>query len=375
MVKVKKKNKKNIAVKKKVFYKAQKEKIAKKLPKHKKVEDQIVLDFIKLGKSIQENNDIKKRAPRNKTITLSSGDILDFKNKLIKINKQVSTEEIENKTIHQDIFEVLDYLPNSFVDLIFVDPPYNLSKNFNTTSFKEMKSEDYEQWLNLWIPKLVRLLKPHASVYICGDWKSSAAIYNIAKKYFKIQNRITFEREKGRGAKSNWKNCSEDIWFCTLSDNYYFDVDAVKMKRKVIAPYKDHNGDAKDWEESSDGKYRITFPSNVWTDITIPFWSMPENTDHPTQKPEKLVAKAILASSKPNDIVFDPFLGSGTTSVVAKKLGRKYVGIDIDETYCCLAEKRLKDADNDKIIQGYSGGVFWERNTLNEQNNDKNGKT
>jgi site-specific DNA-methyltransferase (adenine-specific) len=101
---------------------------------------------------------------------------------------------------------------------------------------------------------------------------------------------------------------------------------------------------------------------------------MPENTNHPTQKPEKLVAKILLASSKSGDVVFDPFLGSGTTSVVAKKLGRNFVGIEIDEEYCCLAEKRLEKAESDKKIQGYSDGVFWERNTLNEQlnGNDRN---
>lgn len=318
----------------------------------------------------------KQRAPRNRTLNLSDSDISNLKKRLIKVNRPISVNEIENRTIHQDIFKVLDHLPNSFVDLVFVDPPYNLNKTFNGISFKEMESEEYEKWLDSWISKLIRILKPHASVYICGDWKSSGAIYNVAKKYFKVQNRITFEREKGRGAKSNWKNCSEDIWFCTLSDNFHFDVDAVKIKRKVIAPYKDQNGEPKDWEESTDGNYRITFPSNVWTDITIPFWSMPENTDHPTQKPEKLVAKVILASSKPNDVVFDPFLGSGTTSVVAKKLGRKYVGIEIDEYYCCLAEKRLDTMGNEKNIQGYADGIFWERNTLNEQINrsSKNNK-
>ena len=315
----------------------------------------------------------KHRAPRNRTITMDDADMIRLKKLLISLDNPITLSEIENKTIHQDIFEALDYLPDSFVDLVFVDPPYNLNKTFNATSFKEMESEKYEQWLESWISKLIRILKPNSSIYICGDWKSSGAIFNVAKKYFQIQNRITFEREKGRGAKNNWKNCSEDIWFCTLSDDYHFDVDAVKMKRKVIAPYKDKNGDAKDWEESVDGKYRITHPSNVWTDITIPFWSMPENTDHPTQKPEKLVAKVILASSKPNDIVFDPFLGSGTTSVVAKKLGRRYVGIEIDEHYCCLAEKRLETIGNNKEIQGYANGVFWERNTLNEQMNG-NGK-
>ena len=94
---------------------------------------------------------------------------------------------------------------------------------------------------------------------------------------------------------------------------------------------------------------------------------MPENTDHPTQKPEKLIAKLILASSKPGDVVLDPFLGSGTTSVVAKKLGRKFVGIEADELYCCLAEKRLRLADEDGSIQGYHEGVFWERNSLANQ--------
>lgn len=316
----------------------------------------------------------KNRAPRNRTITLDNNEISRLKKKLIKLDKPISVSDIENKTINQDVFQALDLLPDNFVDLVFVDPPYNLNKTFNLTDFKAMESEKYEEWLDSWVQKIIRLLKPHASVYICGDWKSSGAIFNVVKKYFQIQNRITFEREKGRGAKSNWKNCSEDIWFCTLSDKYYFDVEAVKMKRKVIAPYKDENGNPKDWEKTENGNYRITHPSNVWTDITIPFWSMPENTDHPTQKPEKLVAKIILASSQPNDIVFDPFLGSGTTSVVAKKLGRRYIGIEIDELYCCLAEKRLEMAENDKTIQGYSDGVFWERNTLNEQTNGKNGQ-
>ncbi len=325
------------------------------------------------------NKTTKQRASLNRTINLNNSELAKYKKHLIQLNKlvsdnPVSIEDILNKTIQQDVFEVIDHLPDKFVDIVFVDPPYNLNKMFNLTTFKEMESEKYEKWLDSWMSKIVRLLKPTASVYICGDWRSSGAIFNIVRKYFKIQNRITFEREKGRGAKKNWKNSSEDIWFCTMSKDYYFNVDAVKMKRKVIAPYRDNSGNAKDWNEDKDGKYRLTYPSNIWTDITIPFWSMPENTDHPTQKPEKLVAKILLASSKPKDVVFDPFLGSGTTSVVAKKLERNYVGIEIDEYYCCLAEKRLEIAESNKTIQGYSDNIFWERNSLNEQidSNNKN---
>ena len=118
-------------------------------------------------------------------------------------------------------------------------------------------------------------------------------------------------------------------------------MDAVKLKRKVNAPYK-IDGMPKDWEVEETGNYRLTHPSNIWTDITIPFWSMPENKDHPTQKPEKLIAKLILASSKEGDFVLDPFLGSGTTAVVAKKLGRRFCGIERNREYCCWAHKRLE---------------------------------
>ncbi|MEW5957092.1 MAG: site-specific DNA-methyltransferase [Chloroflexota bacterium] len=309
---------------------------------------------------------VKIRAPRNRTIVLAEAEKSRYRARLACLDSPASVEFILNKTICQDILAILDYLPRQFVDLLFIDPPYNLSKSFNGRNFSQMSLAEYEAWLESWLRPLVNTLKPAASIYICGDWQSSAAIQRVAQKYFRVRNRITWEREKGRGAKTNWKNASEDIWFCTMSKNYTFNVEAVKLKRRVIAPYTD-DGQPKDWNEAQAGRFRLTHPSNLWTDLTVPFWSMPENTDHPTQKPEKLLAKILLASSNPGDVVFDPFLGSGTTSVVAKKLGRRYVGIEIDETYCCLAEKRLEMAETDKVIQGYAEGVFWERNTLQEQ--------
>lgn len=310
---------------------------------------------------------MKIKAPRNRTISISPDEQNKFIKSLLHPNSILTNEQAQNKIINEDIFETIDFLPDHFIDLLFVDPPYNLNKKFNDTSFKEMNEVQYENWIDSWLGKLVVKLKPDASIYICGDWRSSLAILNVAKKYFKVRNRITWEREKGRGAKYNWKNCSEDIWFFTVSDKFIFNIEDVKIKRRVIAPYKNTNGEPKDWNDIEEGRYRVTHPSNIWTDITVPFWSMPENTDHPTQKPEKLLAKIILASSNPGDLVFDPFLGSGTTAVVAKKLGRNYSGIEIDELYCSLAEKRLNEADYNKSIQGYENEVFWERNSLNER--------
>ena len=311
----------------------------------------------------------KKKAPLNRTVELTPAEVKKFTKDLIQLKNNVEEREIENKIINQNIFEVLEHLPDNFVDLLFIDPPYNIYKKFNSNSFKEMQNLEYENWIDLWLGKMKRILKSGASIYICCDWKSSAAVYNVASKYFKVQNRITWEREKGRGSNTNWKNCSEDIWFFTNSNKYVFNVDDVKMKRKVLAPYKDGNGKPKDWESRKGNNFRITFPSNIWTDITVPFWSMPENTEHPTQKPEKLLAKIILASSKKGDWIFDPFAGSGTTAVAAKKLGRKFSVVELDKQFCIITAKRIELAGRDKSIQGYSGNVFWERNTLAEQRN------
>jgi site-specific DNA-methyltransferase (adenine-specific) len=305
----------------------------------------------------------KKSAPMNRSIVLSPQEENNYKSRLIKLDGRTKKSIFINKTINQDLFEILDFFPSKFIDLLFIDPPYNLSKKFNKLYFKETTADKYSSWLDSFISKLKPCLKDSASIYVCGDWKSSTSIHNVLQKYFIIRNRITWEREKGRGSKSNWKNNTEDIWFCTNSNKYTFNADAVKLKRKVLAPYRDNGGKPKDWKDSENGKFRLTHSSNIWNDISVPFWSMPENTEHPTQKPEKLLAKIILASSNTGDLVFDPFLGSGTTSVVAKKLNRNYVGIEMDAYFASLAEKRLELAENEKSIQGFSDGVFWERNS------------
>ncbi|MBU1100016.1 MAG: site-specific DNA-methyltransferase [Bacteroidetes bacterium] len=320
----------------------------------------------------------KIRAPRNRTVTLSNSELEVFADNLLHLDKRVKSSAIINKTINQDLFSFLEFLPRKFIDLLIVDPPYNMDKTFNSNSFKEKSIQDYAEWIDSFLKPLIPCLKPTASIYFCGDWRSSTSLHLVLSKYFKVRNRITWEREKGRGSKVNWKNNSEDIWYCTLSDDFIFNVNDVKVKRKVMAPYKEKNGMPKDWNYSGDDAFRLTFPSNIWTDISIPFWSMAENTDHPTQKPEKLIAKLILASSNPNMVVFDPFLGSGTTSVVAKKLGRKYIGVEIDKHFACLAEKRLQSAEQNLEIQGFYDGVFWERNTLMHRkllkNNEKRNK-
>ena len=302
------------------------------------------------------------KAGRNKTIDLSIEEGACYLDRCITITEPISIENVLDKTVRGDTFVVLPHLPSKFVDLLIVDPPYNLDKDFNGKKFKKRSDDLYEEYTESWIRAILPILKDNATIYVCCDWVSSPSVGRVLKKYFHIQNRITWQREKGRGALSNWKNGMEDIWFATRSSTYTFNVESVMIRRRVIAPYK-VDGKPKDWEETATGNFRNTYPSNFWDDISIPYWSMPENTAHPTQKPEKPLAKLILASSNPGDVVFDPFLGSGSTSVTAKKLNRRYVGIEINEQYCVWAEKRLEMAESDSSIQGYTDGVFWERNT------------
>lgn len=299
------------------------------------------------------------KSSRNRTLSL------DLKSGAQYLERCVTPETLSadarDVTICGDVLKACAKLAPQSVDLVVADPPYNLHKQFHGGAFPKQSREDYAAYTRQWLSAVHPLVKPTGSLYICCDWQSSRIIADVLEEFYILQNRITWQREKGRGAKRNWKNAMEDIWFATRSNVYTFNLDAVKIRRPVMAPYR-KKGAPKDWTPAAQGAYRDTCPSNLWDDITIPFWSMPENTAHPTQKPEKLVAKLILASSSPGDVVLDPFLGSGTTSVVAKKLGRHYIGIEHTPLYCIWAEKRLEDAASQRRIQGYEDGIFFSRN-------------
>ncbi|MBO6113083.1 MAG: site-specific DNA-methyltransferase [Lachnospiraceae bacterium] len=306
------------------------------------------------------------RSKRNKTIEVSEKEGRRYIKECLKLKKPASEDEIRDKIIFGDTLKILPLLPKDSVKLMIADPPYNIDKDFNGNRFKQIPDEMYADYTRQWIEAAIPLLKGDASIYVCCDWTSSSVIESVLKQYFTVRNRITWQREKGRGSKSNWKNSMEDIWFATVSGKYTFNVEDVLLRRRVIAPYRE-DGKAKDWEEKDGERFRNTYPSNFWDDISVPYWSMAENTGHPTQKSEKLMAKLILASSDKGDLILDPFSGSGTTAVTAKKLGRHYCGIEQNRQYCIWAKKRLEMADEDSRIQGYTDGVFWERNTRAQQ--------
>lgn len=304
----------------------------------------------------------KERASMNRTITLTEEERYTYKDYIsnkFKLN--------ENSIICGDFFEINSQIPDKYVDLILIDPPYNITKKYGENTFKAMSDDEYFNYVLKIFKHCLRVLKDNGTMYVCGDWKTSY-IQRKALEYLENQeicdviNRITWSRDKGRGANNNWKNNIEDIYMVVKDkNNYTFNIDAVKMKKTVLAPYKDKNGNNKDWQDDGEGAYRMTCPSNIWFDITVPFWSMAENTDHPTQKSEKLYAKLILASSNKDDIVYEPFAGVFTGCVTAQKLERNWFGVEYENEYCLLGQKRLCLAKINNTIQGYEDGVFRDK--------------
>lgn len=298
---------------------------------------------------------------RNRTITIDPQEA-SLLESLLLTPEDASCQLANDSIIWGDMMDVLPQLPDQFADLILLDPPYNISKTFGTRRFLARSDEQYASYIDSWLPAVCKKLKSNGSLYLCGDWRCSAVLYEALSRHLHIINRITWQREKGRGSNKNWKSSSEDIWFAVNdTSSYRFFPDTVKTLHRVKAPYR-KNGQPKDWQEDTQGKFRLTYPSNFWNDISVPFWSMPENTPHPTQKPEKLIARLILASTQEGDMVFDPFGGSGTTASVARKLNRRFCTIEQEKEYCLTAAKRLLMAEHNKVIQGYRNGAFLERN-------------
>ena len=208
----------------------------------------------------EKSPEIKEKAKNNRTLTLSNEEIAAFSENLITkddIETLSSPENFINKTINDDLYHALPFIPDEFADLIIIDPPYNLSKNFNGFKFNSRSTEEFDQYLESWFSEVVKKLKPNGSLYLCGDWKCTSSLQRVLEKHLTVLNRITWQREKGRGASANWKNSMEDIWFAVKNPHdYYFDVESVKQKKRVIAPYRE-NGKPKDWVAEKEGNENV----------------------------------------------------------------------------------------------------------------------
>lgn len=235
-----------------------------------------------------------------------------------------------NYFIIGNAIEKLKKLPDISVDLICTDPPYNLGKDYgNNIDLKQW--HEYEQFTLDWLIESKRVLKDTGSIYVFMGVRFISRLFLILQELdFHFNSWITWHYTQGMGRTRGFSPRHEDILYFTKSDNFTFNLDKVRIPQKY---YRERNN------------MRGANPGDVWKFSHV-HYSNPERVKHPTQKPEALMKRIILASSNRNDLVLDPFVGSGTTSVVANFLNRKWIGIDINPDYIKMSENRIKKETN-----------------------------
>lgn len=231
-----------------------------------------------------------------------------------------------NELITGDAAAVMSQLPGHSVHLLIADPPYNLGKDYgNNQDARDWQA--YEAFTRQWLAEAVRLLRPDGSLYVFMGVRFIARLFLMLEEEFKLHFNgwITWHYTQGMGRKVGFSPRHEDILYFTRSQDYTFNLDAVRIPQKY---YRQRNNMAG------------ANPGDVWHFSHV-HYSSPEREAHPTQKPEALLERMIKASSNPGDLVLDPFVGSGTTCRVAQALGRRYLGIDINPAYIAMSQRRL----------------------------------
>jgi site-specific DNA-methyltransferase (adenine-specific) len=256
-----------------------------------------------------------------------------------------SFEQNGHKLINSDVFEGLNLVANSSIDLIFIDPPYNIGKNFNTTRDKWKTNEDYLNWSYKWIDLCIEKLKNVGSLYIMASTQFMPYFDIYIRRKMTILSRIVWYYDSsGVQAKKYFGSLYEPILFCVKNEKTYcFNADAILVEAKTGAKRK-----LIDYRKSIPVQYNSTkIPGNVWEFPRVRY-RMDEYENHPSQKPIALLERIIKASSNKGDIILDPFSGTFTTAYVCKELERKSIGIEIDNDYYKIGLRRVFDIDEYK---------------------------
>jgi site-specific DNA-methyltransferase (adenine-specific) len=252
-----------------------------------------------------------------------------------------------HKIIQGDSLEVLsNEVPDNTMDLIFVDPPYNIGKNFNGHKDRWATDEDYLNWCYKWIDLCISKLKSNGSMYIMTSTQFMPFFDIYIRKKLTILSRLVWYYDSsGVQAKKYYGSMYEPILFCVKNpDNYTFNADDILVEAKTGAKRK-----LIDYRKNPPQVYSSEkVPGNVWEFARVRY-RMDEYENHPTQKPIALLERIIKASSNVGDKILDPFSGTFTTSFVAKQLGRKSIGIELQEEYVKIGLRRLQ------LAQEYKG--------------------
>lgn len=254
-------------------------------------------------------------------------------------------EKNNHKIIFGDSIYALSTIPNKSVNLIFADPPYNIGKNFNGRKDKWTSDEEYLDWCYVWLTSCVDKLSEDGSFYVMTSTQAMPYFDIFLRKKLHIMSRIVwFYDSSGVQAKKYYGSLYEPILFCVKDENKYtFNANEILVEAKTGAKRK-----LIDYRKSIPTIYSSEkVPGNVWEFPRVRY-RMDEYENHPTQKPIALLERIIIASSNYGDLILDPFSGTFTTSYVAKRLGRKSIGIEIDEEYIKIGLRRLQISEQYK---------------------------
>ncbi|RZV18340.1 adenine-specific DNA-methyltransferase [Aliarcobacter butzleri] len=243
------------------------------------------------------------------------------------------------KIIYADIFDGLNTIKDNSIDLIFIDPPYNIGKKFGNFIEKWDNEKDYIEWCYQWIDLCINKLKKNGSMYIMTSTEAMPYFDIYIRKKMKILSRIVWSYDSsGVQAKKYYGSLYEPILFCVKNEsNYIFNYEDILVEAKTGSTRK-----LIDYRGKIPKPYNTKkVPGNTWYFPRVRY-RMKEYENHPSQKPEILLERIIKASSNEGDIILDPFSGTFTTCSVAKKLGRRAIGIENQEEYIKIGLRRLE---------------------------------
>jgi site-specific DNA-methyltransferase (adenine-specific) len=250
-----------------------------------------------------------------------------------------------DKIIEGDCLTVLKKIPDDSVDMTFADPPFNLKKKYNHYEDSKEKQE-YLDWCYRWITEMVRITKPTGAIFVHNipRWLSYYAEHLNKIAYFR--HWIAWDSGGAPLGKTLLPN-HYGILYYTKSKSHkdfkFFDIRYPHPKCRVCGEFlKDYGGKKDQAHEFG------PLLSDVWSDIHR-IRHKTRRDEHPCQLPVPLLERLILMTTDEGDIVLDPFVGTGTTAIAAKRLGRKYIGIEIDPEYVKITEKKLKVVKETKI--------------------------
>lgn len=227
-----------------------------------------------------------------------------------------------------DCVELMARVPDESIDLVIADPPYNLGKDYGNES-DSRKRDEYLAFSRDWLRHAKRILKPTGSIYVFMGFRFISRLYLILEDELELffNGWISWHYTQGMGRTKGFSPRHDDILYFSKSKKYTFNLDDIRVPQKF---YRSRNN------------MRGANPGDVWQFSHV-HYCQESRTEHPTQKPEGLIERMVLASSNANDRVLDPFAGSGTTLRVCQQTDRSCLGIELNTDYCEAINNRLRE--------------------------------